>query len=400
MANLVNYAVQTNPINIDGKPIEFVSSAEHVGVVRSTYGNLPTILARITAHKKAIGAVLHTGMARHHRGNPKASLRIERLYGVPVLLSGLGALVFSGKDEDLIDQHHKDTLSGLQRLLPKTPRSVVYFLAGSLPGSAMLHLRQLGIFGMICRLPNNILHKHALNVYNSKTYSPNSWFHQIRDYCLMYALPHPLFLLNNRLSKFKFKKLIKKHVINYWEQILRAEANPLPSLSYFKSNFMSLTKIHPMWTTAGCSPSKVAMATVQAQMLSGRYRTEYLCRHWSKNKIGVCLISDSCKNTVEDLPHILLLCPALQPTREKLVNFTIAYCERVPQISQVIMSFLVPTNPLFCNFLIDCSTNSNVIAAVQEYGNDFLNHFYHITRTWCYCLHRERLKLLGRWNHI
>ena len=100
--------------NINGKPIEFSSSAEHVGVVRSTEGNLPSIFARITAHKKALGAVIHTGMARNHRENPTASLRIERLYGIPVLLSGLCSLVFSGKDEDIVDQHHKETVSNLQ----------------------------------------------------------------------------------------------------------------------------------------------------------------------------------------------------------------------------------------------------------------------------------------------
>ena len=56
-------------------------------------GNLPTIFARISAHKKSIGAVLHTGMAKSHIwSNPKASLRTEQLYGIPVLLSGLGCL--------------------------------------------------------------------------------------------------------------------------------------------------------------------------------------------------------------------------------------------------------------------------------------------------------------------
>ena len=161
---------------------------------------------------------------------------------------------------------------------------------------------------------------------------------------------------------------------------------------------MSLTKTHPIWSTAGCSSSKVAMATVQARMVSGRYRTEYLCRHWSKNKAGVCLLSEECKSSFEDLPHILCLCPALQPTREKLINYTRSYCKDIPHLGITILTFLVPTHPLFCQFLIDCSSIPEVITAVQKYGSEALQHFFNITRTWCYSLHRERLKKLGRWN--
>ena len=39
-----------NPIKVNDKIIEFTNSAEHVGMLRSVNGNLPTILARITAH--------------------------------------------------------------------------------------------------------------------------------------------------------------------------------------------------------------------------------------------------------------------------------------------------------------------------------------------------------------
>ena len=134
MQEAVNYAKMTNPVMINGKKIEFVDSAEHVGVLRSITGNLPSILARIKAHKRALGSVLNTGMARGHRGNPAASLRVEQLYGSPVLLSGLGTLVLTKKEIVLVDQHHKETIMNLQRLLPNTPRSVSCFLAGSLPG--------------------------------------------------------------------------------------------------------------------------------------------------------------------------------------------------------------------------------------------------------------------------
>jgi hypothetical protein len=38
-------AKSTSLLNIDGQPINFVDNAEHVGVLRSTSGNLPHLLS-------------------------------------------------------------------------------------------------------------------------------------------------------------------------------------------------------------------------------------------------------------------------------------------------------------------------------------------------------------------
>ena len=77
---LVTYAKITNPVTISGSPVEFVEEAEHVGVVRSTRGNMPHILQRISSHKKVLAAVCSAGMGKDHRGNPAASLRVHLLH--------------------------------------------------------------------------------------------------------------------------------------------------------------------------------------------------------------------------------------------------------------------------------------------------------------------------------
>ena len=200
-----------------------------------------------------------------------------------------------------------------------------------------------------------------------------------------------------------FKRLVKKRVTDYWEQLLRSEAaDPrYSSLIYFNPRFMSLSSPHPLWTTAGSSPAQVAMATVQAQMLSGRYRSESLCRHWSsKNKNGFCLLP-SCKGLVEDLPHILSSCSGLASIREKLVRFTLDYCSNsAPVLNDIVTSLCKPQNPNFIQFLLDCSCLPEVILAAQEYGDGVLAHLFRISRTWVYSLHRTRLKKLGRWNFL
>ena len=395
------YQMDISPVAIKGEQIHFTDTAEHVGIVRSVSGNLPNILGRFTAHKRALGAVLHTGMARGHRGNPAASMRIDQLHAVPVLLSGLGALVLKKSEIDLLDHHHKVHIENLLRLPKGTPRPVTAFLAGSLPAKALLHLRQLGLFGMISRLPHNILHKQAWNVLVTSKPSSRSWFIQIRDLCLMYGLPHPATILEHPSSKSTFKTMVKKKVISFWETKLRQEAEPLDSLTYFKPQFMSLTAPHPLWLTAGSSSYEVAKATVQANMLSGRYRTERLCRFWSQNRKGICLVP-TCSDLerTEDLKHILAECKALEQTRLTLHMFNEKYCLNLPpEVSSLVSMYCTPSHPLFVHFLLDCSTLPLVIQTVQQQqGADVLFHLFHVTRTWCYSLHRERLKALGRWR--
>ena len=114
-----------NPIKINGKQIPFSDLAEHVGVIRSVNGNSPAIMARLTAHRKALSGVLHTGIAKGHRGNPSSSIKIEKLYATPVLLSGISTLVLSQSEFDMVDRHYNETLRCLLRLHEKTPRCVI-----------------------------------------------------------------------------------------------------------------------------------------------------------------------------------------------------------------------------------------------------------------------------------
>ena len=337
-------------------------------------------------------------MARGHHGNPAASLRVLRIYGLPVLMSGLGTLVLNKPEKDIVNQHYKATLESLMRLHKSTPACVVYFLAGSLPGLALLHLRQLSLLGMVTRLQGSILHNHAMNVYRRGKPSSRSWFLQVRDICLQYSLPHPSTLLEFPLTKLAFKNLVKKAVVSFWEKKLRDDAKSLKSLEHFRPEYMSLSVPHPIWLTAMSSSYEVIKAKVQAKMLSGRYRTEVLSRHWSTNRPGHCLLP-SCTAQIEDLAHILVFCPSLSHIRTNLLHFTKQYLAKIPEGAlQQITNIASPASPLFMDFLLDCSTIPCVILLVQRMGPELLHHLFHVSRTWCYSLHKERLKLLGRWN--
>ena len=197
----------------------------------------PHTFHSVSAHRKTVLAILHGGSARGHRANPAATLRVEKVFCMSVLLSGLSSLILTCREEKLLDQQYKVHLQRLLKLHQATPAPVVYFLAGCLPIVAQIHLRIFSLFGQLCRLrcSHNILANHASSVFASASASSKSWFWNWRN-----------------MLQFKVK------------------ADTLVSLNYMRTGFMSLTKCHPLYTSCGSSPWEVEKAVTQSRLLSGR----------------------------------------------------------------------------------------------------------------------------------
>ena len=389
------YTKQLSPLHIAGTPIEFANIAEHVGVLRSVSGNLPHIHQRIVNHKRSLGQILRMGMARHHRANPIACLRAETVFSTPVLFSGIASLFLTKTESEIIVQHVKETTENLLKLHPKTPEPVVFFLAGRLPGEALLHLKQLTLFGMICRLNGNILHNIAVQVLTGLSQSNKNWFADLRDIYYQYNLPHPLVLLKDLPTEESFKLLCKSNVTDFWQEKLRKHADTLrdKSLKFFNPYFMSLSQPHPMWSWATTS-YQVNKCVLVSRMLSGRFRCGSLLRHFYQHVSGTC---ELCEEEVEDLPHILLpKCPLLKDRAVILNRFakeTLSVSEKATQLFTEI--FDGEDDNLKIQLLLDPSVLPKVIAAKQCEPN-ILPLLLSVTTTWCYSMNRMRLKLLGK----
>ena len=249
---------------------------------------------------------------------------------------------------------------------------------------------------MLSRLGDNILLHVGINVLTSSSPQKKSWFSQVNHLCSQYSLPPALELLTNPCSKNIFKNNVKSAVIDYWERKLRSEAQVLSSLKYFKPQFYSLTRPHPIWTYAGTNPYEVEKAVVQAKMLSGRYRCEKLRRHWSSNTGGYCELEPCVSNNiVGSLEHMLLDCEGLSDSRAGVLSLWRDKLADQPNILSVVMKYTVsePTNTM--QFLLDCSVLPSVIQLSQSDGSDALNLIFYLTRTFCASLHKAKFKLLG-----
>ena len=360
------YMKAINYLNINGIPLTFTNATEHVGIIRSPEAqNLPHILQRISSHKRSMGAVLSAGIARSHRVNPAACLRTEKLYGLPVFLSGLGSLYLQESDLKILAQHYKETLQGLQKLYQLTPEPVVFFLGGSLPFRALLHIRQIGLFCMIARMPGNILHSISHYVLTCLPDSTKSWFKQIENICFTYNLPHPLLLLKDPPDKDGFKGTVKLKITEFWQNKLRAGAAKLAdsSLCYFKPEFMSLLKPHPIWTTCGANSYETNKGCIQAKYLSGRFRTDKLLSHFSSKNSLHCQLHPE-QPVVGDLQHHLVLCPALQ----LLFDYWDSLTSSSEPCKNIIRKYKSASLRLFMQFILEFSVFPEIIEATQNYG--------------------------------
>ena len=389
---LIRYAKLTNRISIDGLKVELVDEAEHVGVLRSTHGNMPHILNRISCHKKALASIGCVGMSLSQRVNPAANLRIHTLYAVPILYSGLASLVLKPKELYTLANHYKTTLQQLQRLHEKTPRGVVYLLAGCLPPEALLHMKQLSLFSMICRKPDDPLHRHGRFILTNCSQKSKSWFCQVKDILIQYGLNDPLHYLDCPPQKPVFKQQVKRVISNYWHAVLIEECKGLSSLKYFRPELYSLLKPHYMWTTTAGNPFETSKSTVTARMISGRFRSEMFCRHFKKdNKSGNCT-APGCFNQKGTLEHILVSCPHLEAIRELMFTMCLEKTVMFPSLHQLVREVMISSEEVKAQFFIEPLAFPLVRQECMVFGQQYIMTVSYITRTFVFNINREYQK--------
>ena len=238
---------------------------------------------------------------------------------------------------------------------------------------------------MVARLPGDALNICARDTLITKKPKSKSWFCQIRDICLTYNLPHPLRLLDFPPSKDNMKKLTTARVLSYWETKLRGEASLLPSLQNFKPEFMSLKTPHLIWRTVGSNPYEVSKAIQQVCFLSGRYRSSCTWRDiLQKTGKGFALIE------IETIEHILISCNAFTETKKKLYKLWLS--TKIPIVYELVLTALSSDKSYLLSVL------PSVVRAAQGHSCEIYKELFYLTRTWCFAIHRQRMRKLGRWN--
>ena len=134
---------------------------------------------------------------------------------------------------------------------------------------------------------------------------------------------------------------------------------------------------------------------VQLRMLSGRYRVGSLVRRFSSEISGLC---ELCNLETEDITHLLVpRCLALQDRKAVLIDYGVSLLQQSPIALDIFNEIFFSDESTKVQFILDCSVLPQVIRASQ-FDKNILALLFRFTRTYCYSLHRTRLKLLNRWS--
>ena len=145
------------------------------------------------------------------------------------------------------------------------------------------------------------------------------------------------------------------------------------------------------------NPFEINKSLVVARLLSGRYRTDWLSRHWSKdNKLGHCLLCPG-KNLPGTVEHLLSTCEGLSDKRQDLLLFWNQQTQENEHLGLLISNMLSSPAFNFIQFVLDPSAVPQVIEGCQQ-KLFALDEVFALTRTFCYGLHRRRLQLIGRFD--
>ena len=135
-------------------------------------------------------------------------------------------------------------------------------------------------------------------------------------------------------------------------------------------------------------------------MLSGRYITDRLSRHWKHNKTGLCTIPGCTGLDIGSLEHYLLFCPALSQARSKVVSLVekvAAESDLIGNIFEKVFNNQTPEH--IVQFILDCSSFPDIILLEQSGNISLVCRIFHVCRTWCYSLHRSRMNKLGLFQY-
>ena len=175
------------------------------------------------------------------------------------------------------------------------------------------------------------------------------------------------------------------------------EAEATPSLKFLCTKFLQLgSKPHLLWLSCGSSPTAVRAATVQARILSGRYKDGYLRSKYTEID-GSCQLR-GCGIFPGDVAHLLSgKCVALRPHLSQTSRNCLSFLRESPYLHSIVMEKLNGSTEDWVGLLIDPSTVPSVIRFVQCQGQGQLAMWplFRLSRAMIWSMHKNRYKMLG-----
>ena len=184
--------------------------------------------------------------------------------------------------------------------------------------------------------------------------------------------------------------------MSFWHSKLCQDAKALNSLRFLRCDFLLLNnRPHQIWESCGGSRTAVRSATIQARLLSGRYRCDALSSKWSG-------LSDHCSHPgcgkrPGDIVHYLSGdCLPLSSALRLNLSRGLSRLEPHPQLHFAVNNALRQDPEYWVKFILDPSTDPLVIAIRQESGSRAIWPIFRLARSFIWCMHQHRQRFLKR----
>ena len=384
---------------LNGDTINVTENNDQLGLIVSGVDEeMKNVDKNIQNTRKSLFSLLGPAFAYRCKLSPTVQLHLWRVYCLPILRSGLGALPIRSSHMQSITIFHHKILRGFLKISQSSPTPALYFLLGELPLEANLHMDVFSLFYNIWSNKDTVafsILKYVLQMGDEKSLT---WSIHARSLFKLYNLPDPLLLLSQApWSKDRWKDHYTCLVRSCHEKNLREMAKNNSKMQWLNVSMTGLSGnshpiLHNIHTTR-----QVEQARPQIKMLCGDYLN--VDRLVKDRKSGdptckLCPLNPS-DPTPDTLPHLLTKCKATATIRERilpeLLTVLADVCPEHPLLHSTLSLHKNDNN--LAQFFID-PTSFNLQQGVRPTVHGVLE----VTRGMCYAIDKERTRLLKQKN--
>ena len=131
---------------------------------------------------------------------------------------------------------------------------------------------------------------------------------------------------------------------------------------------------------------------MQARLLSGRYRTDYLLSKWTSGS-GACSLPGCLADRGDTLHLFSGQCTALRGFLSQTLSHALNALSPFPPLHEAAKNALNSDQEYWVKFILDPSTDPLVIQYAQEEGTKATWPIFKFSRSFIWCMHKQRKRL-------
>ncbi len=303
---------------LNNNPLSASEQTVHLGLIRAVAGESGlNVGERISLARRTMYSLINTGLHGSNGLNPMVSYRIYQAYVLPRLLYGLEVLYINNSDMNSLKRFHHNSLRLFQSLPQRTAVCALHLLLGALPISGEIHRRQLSFLYLVLNCDNRSIRELVQRQSIMQIDNRKSFFSRISETLSLYNLPKLDELCNHLPKKYQWKKMVNKHVNQYWTDTFKEEAADKSSLCLMNLSTLAIGKTHHIWESLESSVTDVRKGITRARLITGTYMLQTIKSKFSYYQIDpacpMCRIED------ENIVHMMTRCPVFHEIRKQYI---------------------------------------------------------------------------------